>query len=223
MNRCSQHPRRGYTIHVEPDFAAVPCDECALEALETATQLARDSLAHGWSSHRLHRLRELLRPFGLPERQRVEAEWRRAMKAVAECRADPECEICHGTGQELDGSTCACVGWVPKRTWRPLYIRSGPIPDSGRSRNHLTGEMEVGISVWEAVERDDGVCLLLPHARESVCVDLSVACRAECYEVEGDRVGEGADGEPLLTKVRIVRSVLLRGQRLAAAERGGKG
>lgn len=36
------------------------------------------------------------------------------LRKLGRVRADPACSTCGGTGNEPDGATCSCVGWVPK-------------------------------------------------------------------------------------------------------------
>lgn len=90
---------------------------------------------------------------------------------------------------------------------RLLFVRFGGLPESERSVNHLTGIPEPGVSVYEAVERNRRVQVLLPSLTGSACVSLSGCLFRKAYEVEGMVVGVGADGEPLLANCRIVREL----------------
>jgi hypothetical protein len=84
------------------------------------------------------------------------------------------------------------------------YLRFGDIPKSGVSLNHLTGENERGVSVYEAVQRDGAVFVLLPIMPEFACVSLWHVIRRPAYWVDGEVVGRGADGEILLSDIRVI-------------------
>lgn len=89
-----------------------------------------------------------------------------------------------------------------------LFIRFGELPQSGKSRNHLTEQDEAGVSVYEAVERKDGrIQVLLPRLDYSACVSLSGCIDRPAFIVHGEIVGYGSDGEPLLRDCRVVRAI----------------
>jgi hypothetical protein len=85
-----------------------------------------------------------------------------------------------------------------------LYVHFGLLPANGRSHNHLTGLDEDGVSVYEAIERDDRLDVILPSLTESACVSLSGCLRRPIYIVTGRQIGRGSDGESLLSDVEIV-------------------
>lgn len=101
---------------------------------------------------------------------------------------------------------------------RFCYIRIGEIPPAGKSRIHrgdiLEGE-EKGVSVWEAVELNNKYRILIPNpCNANAMGDLdSDFLRSHYYisrpvfEVEGDVIGRGSDGEPLLTKIRNIKKL----------------
>ena len=97
---------------------------------------------------------------------------------------------------------------------RLIYVRGGDLPPRGRSQNFLTGELEPGVSVCEAVERDGVVQILMPYGTHnqfeySAC-DYSSMYGRPVYEVEGSLIPQrGSVGEPLLTDVKIVRQLSL--------------
>lgn len=94
------------------------------------------------------------------------------------------------------------------KSYSIIYIRFGDLPIGGRSTNYLTGEKEIGISVYEGIEREDGeYSIVFPNLTESCCVSLSGCLQRKAYLVEGEVVGRGSDGEPLLTKCRIIREI----------------
>ena len=83
------------------------------------------------------------------------------------------------------------------------YIRFGALPDGGRSRNHRDNTLESGVSCFEAEIASDGSFRLLLTQVLEVSY-LTVADRP-AYRLYGDRVGTGADGEPLLRVDRAVK------------------
>lgn len=88
-----------------------------------------------------------------------------------------------------------------------VYIRFGDLPTHQKSKNYLTEEFENGVSVYEALERDGSLSILLPSLTASTCVSLSGVLSRPMYIVEGDVCGTGSDGEPLLKNCKIVRQI----------------
>ena len=78
------------------------------------------------------------------------------------------------------------------------YIRFGMPPENGFSTNHLTHELEKGVSVYEAVERDGVLLPIFPSLKRSAAVSLAWVLDRPCYLVAGEIVGFGSDGEPLM-------------------------
>lgn len=100
---------------------------------------------------------------------------------------------------------------------RIVYVRFGALPEDGKSRNALTGELEAGVSVYEALERDGQYQILLPKMDPQ-----AIATLGNCFNVaqglwgqehhplhlvEGEVVGKGSDGETLLANCRVVRRI----------------
>lgn len=85
------------------------------------------------------------------------------------------------------------------------YLRFGDIPS--KSHDYHSGRDEVGVSVYEAVERDGRIGVILPTLNECACVSLSGVVRRPAYWVTGTVIGHGSDGEPLLADCRIVESL----------------
>ena len=83
------------------------------------------------------------------------------------------------------------------------YIRFGALPEDGKSRNHRDNTLEAGVSCFDAEIATDGSyrLLLTPVLEVSY---LTVAARP-AYRLYGDRVGTGADGEPLLRVDRAIK------------------
>ncbi len=100
-----------------------------------------------------------------------------------------------------------------------IFVRYGPIPESGKSTNRLTEEQEGGVSVYEAIERDGRVQIIVPSMTYGVHVTLSGFVGQPAYIVEGEVVGYGSDGEPLLANCRIVGGV--RPEQFAGWDGGG--
>lgn len=83
------------------------------------------------------------------------------------------------------------------------YIRFGSLPEGGKSRNHRDNTLEAGVSCFEAEIAASGAfrLLLTPVLEASY---LTVADRP-AYRLYGERVGTGADGEPLLRVDKAVK------------------
>lgn len=83
------------------------------------------------------------------------------------------------------------------------YIRFGSLPKGGKSRNHRDNTLEAGISCFDAEIAASGAfrLLLTPVLEASY---LTVADRP-AYRLYGERVGTGADGEPLLRVDKAVK------------------
>lgn len=102
------------------------------------------------------------------------------------------------------------------------YIRFGAIPKDERSKkgNGVLGDgyecvgYEDGVSVWNAVRINGKWCLVIPHGNSCTHGDITrAAFPDDClgcsqddliYLVDGDEVGIGSDGEPLLRNVKIL-------------------
>lgn len=87
---------------------------------------------------------------------------------------------------------------------KPVYLRIGDWnPAWPHSRNHAMGAIEVGVSVYDL---DTLGRPIVPAESEWASVDLAerLASDAAKHLVQGRLVGEGHDGEPLLTDVVVV-------------------
>lgn len=90
---------------------------------------------------------------------------------------------------------------------RSFFFRFGKPPKSGKSKNAVDGSSEAGVSVYSAI----------PDAWGNVRFDDSIGLPANigmlllegrpAYEVEGEEVGAGYDGEPLLKSPQVVREI----------------
>jgi len=74
--------------------------------------------------------------------------------------------------------------------------------------NYLMKKSEMGISVYEAIERNGNYMILMPSLTGSACVTLSGELDNPMYEVCGQIVGIGSDGEPLLSNCRIIKEII---------------
>ena len=87
---------------------------------------------------------------------------------------------------------------------RIIFVRFGEIPRTGRSKNYSTGQEEAGVSVYEAIERDGRIQIIVPSMTYGVHVTLSAFVGEQAHIVEGEVIGYGSDGEPLLRDCRVV-------------------
>ena len=80
-------------------------------------------------------------------------------------------------------------------------------PKNGKSKNHLTGDTETGVSVYEAIVRKDKISIIMPCLTYSACVSLSGCIERQAYEVVGNIIGTGSDGEPIIKNCKIIRKI----------------
>lgn len=105
---------------------------------------------------------------------------------------------------------------------RICYVRFGrksePVPRSGKSFNSLEQREEAGVSVYEALCREgDQYQIILPPISSTTVATLGMCLNVAqglwglennpLYEVTGDLVGVGSDGEPLLKNCRVVKPI----------------
>ena len=88
---------------------------------------------------------------------------------------------------------------MPRTAPRAVYIRLGRW--GHKSRNHATGQMELGVSVYPARILEENIVELDDRCFE-IPVDL-VRGRV-AFVVTGEEVGTGSDGEPVLRKVKAI-------------------
>ena len=92
----------------------------------------------------------------------------------------------------------------PRDPARPTYLRIGDWdPAHPYSHNYARGDIEAGVSVYDL---DPAGRPVIPAESEWAGLDLRgrLASDAPKYLVQGDLVGEGHDGEPLLGDLAIV-------------------
>jgi hypothetical protein len=85
----------------------------------------------------------------------------------------------------------------------PCYVRYGRLPRTRRSHNYRDDCDERGVSVFRGTSYPDGRVEI--HIGE--CPGAIFATARAAYLVTGREIGRGADGEPVLAGVRIVREI----------------
>lgn len=101
---------------------------------------------------------------------------------------------------------------VPK-LYKSLYLRFREIPKNERSSIHKTGEKigeEIGVSCYRGVIYEDKVYILMPHIPSTTyywLIDAYNRKEIPLYIINGDEVGQGSDGEPLLRNIVVLKEV----------------
>ena len=107
------------------------------------------------------------------------------------------------------------IAWLEKQgNHKPLYIRFGYIPANEKSKIYH-GEEEIGeedgVSVYPAFESNGNIVigLTLPITKTTLYTQqhLLEYDNRPCYLVSGDYVGKGADGEPLIRNVSVIKQL----------------
>lgn len=102
---------------------------------------------------------------------------------------------------------------LPVDTEQDIYIRFGDLPDNERSYNSTQDQLEDGVSVYgaelESVPPESGTAgMFVPVGPTRLQIIL--LAQRDTYLVTGERVGTGADGEPLLRDIEVLAE-LVRG------------
>lgn len=80
-----------------------------------------------------------------------------------------------------------------------MYVRFGTLPEGGHSRNDETGELEAGVSVYRAAwQSSDHDVLSVKLCSDGDVIQLRTLENRPIYLVDGEEIGVGSDGEPLL-------------------------
>ena len=110
------------------------------------------------------------------------------------------------TTEDLTAMDAVARHLVPFRhTQRGCYIRFGNIPKGGRSRNHATGEYEKGVSCYEACYNPfTQAWELAGSALPAAAIMGAAGLYGQVWLISGEVVGQGSDGEPLLTDVKKI-------------------
>ena len=94
-----------------------------------------------------------------------------------------------------------------------IFVRFGEIPLDEKSKIHC-GETfvgyENGVSVYEAIKDNGKIKIIMPRLSYSACVSLSGCVERQACIVEGDLVGTGRDGEPLLKNIKTIKGVCVK-------------
>jgi len=84
---------------------------------------------------------------------------------------------------------------------KDVYVRFGDIPACGHSRDWASNRAEKGVSVFRGKILPSGEVLPMPGTNQELGSLLTMDERP-LYVVEGDIVGVGADGEPVLANAK---------------------
>jgi len=99
---------------------------------------------------------------------------------------------------------------VQDKKWkdaRSCYVRYGKLPPGRRSRNHADDSLEDGVSVYRGLILPDKQARCLPSTNAELCGTMMLRSRP-LYEITGDLIGTGSDGEPVLKNAKIVSKVV---------------
>ena len=86
---------------------------------------------------------------------------------------------------------------------QPTYLRIGPWTKAERSGNYARGDIEAGLSAYDISHSG---APLVPPEGEWAAIDMAdrMMGKQPKFYVQGMHVGIGNEGEPLLSKVRVV-------------------
>lgn len=93
---------------------------------------------------------------------------------------------------------------------RPVYLRFGDLPPSGRSSTGVPGLRECGVSVYPGTEADGSYALdfrRLLAGLDTRYLSTLLWRNRPLFLVEGRRAGVGGEEEPTLCDARVVREV----------------
>lgn len=96
-----------------------------------------------------------------------------------------------------------------------MYLRFGEIPANGKSGIYKgdlgkIGE-EIGVSCYRGVIIDDAVYIIMPHIQSTTyywLLDEYNRGKINLYVIEGEEIGIGTDGEPLLKDPTILQKII---------------
>lgn len=91
------------------------------------------------------------------------------------------------------------------------YIRLGDIPKDELSLNHSTKNFEKGVSVFRGIVYKGNYLPIVEYPEDAGTIipmqSLFSYCGKPAYLVEGDEIGLGSDGEPLIKNVHIIKRI----------------
>lgn len=124
---------------------------------------------------------------------------------VTQGRSDLFGEWPEGIEEEIIGRIAEYASAAQQVPTYDAYLRFKSLPKGERSRNHETGRLEDGVSVyaleWDVLGR---AWKLVMTGNPFQFVLNSFRGDVPAYIVTGERVGTGSDGEPLIRNVTIV-------------------
>lgn len=88
---------------------------------------------------------------------------------------------------------------------KKCFVRFGTLPEDGRSINHADGTAEDGVSVYNGEILPSGEARPTIRTNQELGSLLMGLISRKMYIVEGDEIGVGSDGEPVLKNCRIVK------------------
>ena len=99
-----------------------------------------------------------------------------------------------------------------------MFIRFGEIPENERSgifRGEDSIGEEIGVSVYDAnIDEVGNVSVGIPLPLTKSTLDTFIGFveyqNRKCYLVDGEVVGRGADGEPLIQNVKVIKEITYR-------------
>lgn len=121
--------------------------------------------------------------------------------------------INHGTGhfttptsEELATFDCIAKALVPLRVdFGPRYIRFGRLPRGSRSKNHATGQLEKGVSCYEAnYNHATKAWELAGYGLGAAAIKGALGGYDSVWLLEGEEVGRGSDDEPVIAQIKTV-------------------
>lgn len=97
------------------------------------------------------------------------------------------------------------------RNLQKVYIRFGKFSRNQRSMNHATGQMEKGLSVYNARLEDDGTVSLIAEdwSLSLTAKDCAGSLQGRlAFVVTGEEIAQGSDGEPLILRPRLLNHAI---------------
>jgi len=112
----------------------------------------------------------------------------------------PVLSVEHRTTRELAKKEEAALNAKWKDA-KDVYVRYGKLPPGGKSKNYRDNIMEEGVSVFHGKLLPDGSTAIIPRHPQEIGT-YSTLQNEPIYIIEGDEIGNGSDGEPLLTNAK---------------------
>lgn len=96
------------------------------------------------------------------------------------------------------------------------YIRFGEIPKNEQSKSYGVEKNEQGVSCYECLKIEDKYRILYPPVNDrwdkaagilSVMIQRFMRHQTKCYLINGDVVGRGADNEPVIRNIQVIKEL----------------